>query len=456
MKYLFFLLICFSSLSIYAQSGYEIKIQITNFQEDSIILSYPYGQDIIGLDTIKKSNDGFFLFKGKDDLKEGVYFIGDKKNKIKFPMIIKPNDDHFEAFFDNKNKYILDFKRSKENKIYRDYFLTVAESKKIQNLYFRTRQSSKHDSILRELNEIRKAFIENNPNTFAAKVIKNEIAWVDPEFSGTSSEILRKKIQYKIDHFIDNIELSDPITIVLPMSHQILVDYFDKVVILKPHLINSKLDSVFNVMGYKSDLFKYYLPFFHKKYSTPFQKWVDDTYIHITNNYYTKEIAPWLSEKTIDYVEYQVKMKSSTLIGKTIPDIVLQTQDDQNIRLLDIEAEYIVLFFWRPGCSRCKYALPSLIDLNERSKNKGVKIISACTRQGSDIENCWEGVKKEKMHDFAYNLADKTGKTGFLRKFNIAGLPMIYILDKDKKIIDKKVAHSLLSHVFEELLKSEK
>lgn len=457
-KIIFFqlLLLLLSNFNIIAQSGYEIKVNISNFNEDSIVISFPYGAEINAFDTIRKSPDGNFLFKGKDDLKQGVYFIGDKKNKKKFSMIITPKDNHFEAFFDNKNKFIIDFKKSKENIIYRNYFLTIAENKKLQNLYYRTRQSVKLDSIVEKLNKTREVFINENPNSVAAKIIRSEKVWIDPKLSGATSEKLKKNIQYKISHFLDNIDLNDPLTMRIPSTHQILLDYFDKVVILEPDKINPKLDSIFNLMGFESELFKYYLTFFLNKYSTPFQKWVDDTYIHIANKYYTKEVAPWLSDKLIDYVQYQVERKSNTLIGKTIPDIVLQTEENQNIRLLDIESDFIVLLFWRPGCSRCRYAMPSLIDLNNRYKNKGVKIISACTRQGSDIKRCWEGVKKEKMQEFAYNLVDKTGKTGFLRKFNVSGLPMIYILDKDKKIIDKKVAPSILSHAFEELMKSEK
>jgi hypothetical protein len=57
------------------------------------------------------------------------------------------------------------------------------------------------------------------------------------------------------------------------------------------------------------------------------------------------------------------------------------------------------------------------------------------------------------MQDFAYNLADKLGTTGFLREFNIGGIPMIFILDKNKMIIKKKIKDWKLIGEIENLMK---
>ena len=152
-------------------------------------------------------------------------------------------------------------------------------------------------------------------------------------------------------------------------------------------------------------------------------------------------------------VQYQADNKEKTLVGKIIPDITFATQKGEKVRLMDIDTKYMVLVFWRPGYSHCRHAMPILNDFHKKYKNKDVKLVTICTRQRSDTYRCWDGVKSEEMQGFDYNLADKGGKTNFLRKFNVGGVPAIFILDKDKRIIDKNVKAKNLSSRFEEILK---
>ena len=140
------LVVFFLSINnIIAQSGFEIQINIENFTKDSITISYPYGDKILTIDTIIRSDSGKFVYEGNKELLAGVYFIGDFKNNKKFTLIIKPEDDHFEMNVDYNNKFKLNFIGSKENSIYRDYYLITAENKKMENLYLRTRRFDEKD-----------------------------------------------------------------------------------------------------------------------------------------------------------------------------------------------------------------------------------------------------------------------------------------------------------------------
>jgi len=424
--------------SILAQ--FEIKIHTTNLEDSLLIVSNPNGERSDILDTIGGDSTGLFIYKGDTDLKAGVYFIGKKRNKQMYKLIIKPDDDTFDVYFDFLRKRKIKVENSPENKIYVDYLVSINNLKLKSNILSRGQNKVKLDSVHRLMNNIRLKFINKHKGTLASLLIKSELDWVDPVFNGVSaSELEKKLLDYKVKHYLDNLDFSNPVTFRLPGTHKELVRYFDKILILKPSIVNNKIDDLFGKMGYESKMYEYYLPFFLKKYNRGYKGWFDTVYVHIARKYYNKDKASWIPQNTHAYVQDKADRKELTLNGKIIPDITFATQKGEPVRLLDVQSNYMILVFWRPGCSHCRHAMPILNNLRKEFKNKDVKIVTICTRQRSDTYRCWDGVKKENMNKFAYNLADKGGKNKFLRKFNIGGVPMIYILDKNKRIIDKNI-----------------
>jgi len=448
------LTLLFISFSTFVSAQFEIKIHTKNFADNKLIISYPNGERPEILDTIKGDSTGLFVLKSQGKLNTGVYFVGKKGNKQKYRLIITPDEKTFDIYYDFRHRRKKKVTGSKENKIYLDYLASIDELRLQSNILSRGNHKAKLDSIHRLMNNKRFEIIKNNPGTIAALLIKSEIDWVDPHFNDLEGKELEEKLlDYKIRHYLDNLNLSNPVTFRLPGTHKEIVRYFDKIVHKRPQIVISKIDSLFHKMGYKSEMYKYYLPFFLKKYNRSYRGWFDNVYVHLARTYYNSEKAPWIAQKVHDYVNYQADNKEKTLVGKIIPDITFATQNDEKVRLLDIDTKYMVLVFWRPGCSHCRHAMPILNDFHKKYKNKDVKLVTICTRQRSDTYLCWDGVKSEKMQGFDYNLADKGGKTNFLRKFNVGGVPAIFILDKDKRIIDKNVKAKNLSSRFEEILK---
>ena len=457
MKQLTIFILLFISQIILAQSADNIVIKTKNYKADSIFISYHYGKRLIVFDTLRRKNNENFVLRSDTIIPSGVYYAGTFSQRQLFPFIITEKDNNFELFLNFANKNDYSSTGSEENKIFFDYRMRTADSKRNQNMYLRQRQMQKRDSVIVELNNMRRKYVEQNPGTLASVVIKSEIEWMDPDITDAKGIDKRNKmLDYKIKNYLKNIELHNPVSIRLPNTHKKIVEYFDRVVHLKHEAVIPALDSILLAMGYKSEMFRYYLPFFERKYAFSFQPWVDKVYIHLAKKYYNKDISPWLQEKEIDRVHYEANRKENTLPGKIIPDVTLVDKNDKAVRLRDIDAKYMILIFWRPGCSHCRHAMPILRDFQNKFKKEGVKIVTACTRQRSDTYRCWDGVKSEKMEGFDYNLADKSGTTGFLRKYNIGGVPNIFIIDENKKIIDKKVAPTLLADRFEKILKERK
>ncbi len=443
----------FFVLTTVLSGQYEIKIHANNFDGNSIIISYPNGERPVLLDTITGDSTGLFVFKGEKDLETGVYFVGIPRNKQMYKIIIKPNEDVFDIYYDFRRKSKVRVVGSIENKIYNNYIASIEKQKLRANILSRGNHLAELDSIHRIMNNKRLMIINSNPGTVVSALVKSESDWVDPKFNGLEGRELEEKLlDYRIKHYLDNLDLSNPVTFRLPSAHREIVNYFDKIVHLKPEIVNSTIDRLFSKMGFKSNMYRYYLPFFLKSYNRSYKGWFDEVYVHIARTYYTKEKAPWVQTNTLEYVQYKADNKENTLIGKIIPDITFTSQKGDSVRLLDVDSKFMLLVFWRPGCGHCRHAMPILNDILKKYKEKGVKLVTVCTRQRSDTYRCWDGVKKEKMGGFDYNLADKSGKTDFLRKFNVGGVPMIYILDRNKRIIDKNVKTKHLDQRLDEII----
>jgi len=105
------------------------------------------------------------------------------------------------------------------------------------------------------------------------------------------------------------------------------------------------------------------------------------------------------------------------------------------VSLYDISKEFIVLYFWEPDCGHCKEATPKLKSFYEKARNEGVEIFAVCTTadRGKWIKyiednkltwiNGWDP-KRTSRYDYFYN---------------VQSTPMIYILDRNKNIIAKKL-----------------
>ena len=79
-------------------------------------------------------------------------------------------------------------------------------------------------------------------------------------------------------------------------------------------------------------------------------------------------------------------------------------------------------------------------------------MIAVCNEIQDKVPQCWKYIKEHPGMDWI-NTSDTYLLSGYVGKYYVKSTPQVYILDKDKKIIMKKIAAEQLDTVMDEIIK---
>ena len=108
--------------------------------------------------------------------------------------------------------------------------------------------------------------------------------------------------------------------------------------------------------------------------------------------------------------------------------------------------------FWAPDCGHCKKSMPKTVEFYEKFKDKDVEILAVCTKVQDGCKECWPFIKEKEMDGFI-NATDPFLRSRYKQIYDIRTTPQIFILDKDKKIVSKRIGAEQLEEVVGDYLK---
>jgi hypothetical protein len=131
------------------------------------------------------------------------------------------------------------------------------------------------------------------------------------------------------------------------------------------------------------------------------------------------------------------------------PDIVLETENGESYALYDIKSSYTVLFLYDPACATCGMTTHLLYDLFESTRNTGIRFSAVYT--GNDYKS-WRMWLAEGGYTEWINLWNPSGDDRIYRHYNINDIPLILLLDEDKKIVADHLSVETLTYILKELM----
>lgn len=428
-------LFCLLSSTVYTQ-GYKINGKINGLKDSICYLTYYYENQNFVQDSTFASSNGTIVFEGKNPLKGGMYniMIGGWQS---FDVLITDQKFSFEANI--KDIFTtLKFFGSRENDLFYSYQQkSVKDALKILELSKKTDTISVNQlyGLQYESARYKKKFLKAFEGTFASKIIKSTLATDIPPApklaNGEEDPLWENK--FFVEHYFDNIDLTDDRLINTPFLYQSVKYYCDQLEFLSNDSLIILMDSFLNRSRKTSPMRKYLVSKVANQAETSKVMGRDAVYAHLLNKYYINDPLLWDS-LTVRLVKERYKFLKNLLIGSTIPNLKATDVNGKNRALYEMKSAYTILYIYATDCHHCKNFTPQLVKFVQTNKAKGIEVFAPVF--GNNLET-WKAFIKEFGSESFVNVIDNKGKINLYQEFDAQFTPTIYILDKDKKIIGK-------------------
>ena len=452
----------FFAFSVSAQN-YRIELKVDGLKDSTIQMGYYFGDKTLLADTATLNSKGVAVFKGDSLLPRGMYFVVLPTSY--FELLITDNQ-HFSisTTLQNVNKDLV-FTNSHENTEFTKYRTFLAERQNIMSGLQQRAQGQKEnagevnqallDSITLVDEEVKTMWDETtraNPGTLLAAVI-NTLKPVDfPDFNISddqpSADSLRwiTSIRYNQEHYFDNVDFSEAGLVRTPFFQSRIDNYFDRVLIPIVDTVIQYSDIVIKRAQANDDMYRFIVTHLFSKFSNSSIMGMDAAFVHLAENYFLSGKTPWITDETKTKIADRVADLKPNLIGETAPNLKMKDVGGTLRDLSKVNAKVTVIYFWEPSCSHCKKTTPLLKDLYEKYKSKGLNVFAVYTQGEHDK---WkEYVEKNNMTWI--NVWDPMRTTNYHKFYDIYSTPVMYVLDKDKKIIAKRIGIESLERFVEQ------
>lgn len=425
---------------------YKIEITVQGLADSVAYLGYYRGDKRYVLDTTMIDKNGYMMFKDKKVVKTGVYFLYtgsytmdflidrsltfslNTKRETTYPDLVVencPDNEQFRAFqlvmIDHQQKM-------KELTSSLDSASTMSDTTRVREGMTKLNATNtfKRDSLL-----------EAFGNTYMSQILIMMAKSPELEIDSDSLTLDQKKAQYIYykDHFFDGIDFSSEGLIRAPNFYGKVKEYIERVTFQNPDSIISSIDYLLTKCEDNSELFRFWMGTFFQEYQNPKIMGMDKVFVHLADNYYLNGKIEWADSTLLAELEKEMKFQRESQVGLKAPQIYLLDTLDQRTSLYDIKSDYMVLYFYDPDCGHCKKKTPVLYDLYK--KMDGDFDVMAVT-VGTDVKKWKDFIKKFDLQGWI-NLGDPYYKSNFRVQYNVRSTPQVYIVDKDKKIIAKKL-----------------
>lgn len=447
------LLYCFTIANGQTDSDkFNISFSVKGLENSFITIGYHLGDKQYIKDTITTDNKGHGVYKGDVALEQGLYIALFPDNRY-FDFIVD-TDQHFELSCSREDIVgTMVVKGSVENQDFIEY------QRKWMDLQNKSRElrekmqaessaGKQNDSLRKSITDheagmldFLKSTANNKPGSFLSLLVKALIPVEVPDFdipeTGVKVDSLRwiAGYNYNKDHFFDNIDLSDSRLVRTPILHNRLSTYFSKVLIQHPDSLNRIIPTIVDKSDGDSVMFRYLVVFIFNHFRESPIMGHDGITVKIIDDYYLSGKANWITEETYNSLSEDANRLRTNLIGEKAVDLVMETYSGQHQSIYDITKDYTILYFWEPNCGHCKTTTPKLKELYNKFRTSDVEVFAVCTQ---DKREEWEAYIAENGLEWI-NGWDPARSTHFDFFYNVNATPLIYILDKEKIIIAKKI-----------------
>ena len=447
--------------------GYNIKLQ-SNYKAGIVYLTYYMGKDFILQDSSAVSNTGLAVFKATKKLPGGIYVIVFPGKRLTADFLID-KEQNISIVADTNRLDKIQITGSPANVLFKQYQAFVAvKGKQLQearNAY--NNAKTKNDSLAqeaiykkysKELNDYRVGIVTTKPTSMMAALLNALKEPVYPSNIPVTHQDSVNNYNYYKQHFWDGISFMDERIIRTPFFLPRLEMYYRQVMPQSADSLKKDIDYKLLLARTNPEMYKFLLNWFTDEYISPKYMGQDAVFVHLYEQYHSKGITTWLNEKQHETITRRAFMVMANLIGEKAADMEFVNTADKPASLYNVEADYTVVVFWDPTCGHCKEEIPR-IDSIYRAKwqKKNVKIYAVLS-ENEKLKSEWlTYIKEHNIGDWinVYQTKDaveketKEQKPSYRQLYDVTLTPTLYLLDKDKRIVAKKLTLEQINDLLE-------
>jgi len=479
MKRFYFLAVLFGSLAAFGQpkdDGYAIKVTFKPFKNQFIYLGYYYGTQYPIVDSIKLNDKSEGVFKSDKKLGGGIYLIGYPDRSHFFEFLVD-KEQHFSIVADSTDIVKgLKFENSNDNTVFNNYQqYMLSKGKEIDAAKNKLAGASHDDSVKlnaaidkgnKEIRQYRDELMKKNPKSFLTTLLAGmqepEIPSADKQPGGKYDSLYAYR--YFKDHYWDGVNFYDERMARTTFFDGKLDKYFNQLVYPDADSVNKEIDWMLGYASANAEMKKFLLLKFVNRYLNQKYMWEDKVYVHLFEKYFSQKEYPWLDEKGKKIIFDRYYSMAANIFGSTAADIQLPDSTGKTKTLFSITNPYTIVIFWDPTCGHCKETLPR-IDSIYRAKWSSLNVkIYAVAKETDGTKKDWlsfVGQHQLNGWDHVYNSKDanetrvKNNIPSYYQLYDVQVVPTLYLLDKDKSIIAKKIPFDQIDKVLDYKIKGQ-
>ena len=477
MKRTWFFLLLLCSGALWAQGGYEIMVTLKPYKDQYIYLGHYFGKSYPIIDSVKVDQQSRGVFKGKQALQGGIYLIG-FPNKSGFFEILVDKQQQFSVTADSATlPNGITYTNSPDNELFARYQRMVSEKgmrinslrevlKTVPTRADSTRLIDSLNTLDVDLRTSRDRLIEEHSGTFLASLLQAMREPVLPTElqQPANREDSIKAFRYYRDHFWDGVNFWDGRLAYTTFFEEKLDRYFNQLVTPHPDSVNKEMDYMLGFASINPEMQRFLLLRFINRYYSQRYMWEDAVFVHLYEKYFSSKTYPWLSEQGKKTITDRAYSLMANILGTPATDIELPDSTGRTVSLFALQKQYTLVVFWDPTCGHCKETLPKIDSVYAaRWKQDGVGIYAVAKETEGTRADWLRFIAEKKIGHWSHVYYSKEAEKnrveknvpGYSQLYDVQSFPTLYLLDKDKRIVAKKLSYEQMDEIIQ-LKKKEK
>ncbi|WP_127133112.1 redoxin domain-containing protein [Pseudoflavitalea rhizosphaerae] len=454
----------------FSQQGYNIGLTLKPYKNEKVYLGYYYGKLKALADSVVLDGNSQGSFKGNTALPGGIYFIVSPSRQILFELLLdKEQQFSIEADTTQLPSGVV-FKGSKDNALFQQYTKFANQTgsaihKANGEIATATNKKAAEDKV-KKLNEAmqhyRDSLVNRNPESLLAALLQAMKEPVVPPASKHPGGKYDSNFAYRYfkDNFWDGVEFNDDRLVRTPFFESKLDKYFDRLVSPDPDSIKPEVDYMLLYARSGKEMYKFLMVKFVQQYINPKYMGQDAVFVHLFEKFINTGEADFFSKEYKDHMTKRAYSLMANQLGLPAANMKMVDTADRPANLYDVKGEMIVLCFWDPTCSHCKEVVPKVDSIFQAKwKAQGIKVYGVMVDGGKDLWTKYirDNNLKDWIHVYqlpAQQEAEQSaGQPSYRQLYDVFQTPMLYLLDKDKRIVAKKLDYLQLNEIINLKLK---